>query len=73
MQWLRSFQLSGLDAGMIELVDLKRLLPSLALSPPSLMGLGAVASLTAYWLVTRPRSIQFPCDLKAQSVPVQVS
>ncbi|TSO88097.1 Long-chain-fatty-acid--CoA ligase 1 [Bagarius yarrelli] len=52
-------------------VDFRALLPSLALSPPSLLGFGAVASLTAYWLVTRPRSIRPPCDLSAQSIPVQ--
>uniref|UniRef100_A0A8C1SDF3 Arachidonate--CoA ligase n=1 Tax=Cyprinus carpio TaxID=7962 RepID=A0A8C1SDF3_CYPCA len=33
--------------------------------------LGALASLTTYWLVTRPRPIQPPCDLQAQSIPVQ--
>uniref|UniRef100_A0A8B9KDP9 Arachidonate--CoA ligase n=1 Tax=Astyanax mexicanus TaxID=7994 RepID=A0A8B9KDP9_ASTMX len=46
---------------------------------PSSGGLGksleedirTLASLTAYWLVTRPRSIQPPCDLQAQSVPVK--
>uniref|UniRef100_A0A8C1JUP4 Arachidonate--CoA ligase n=1 Tax=Cyprinus carpio TaxID=7962 RepID=A0A8C1JUP4_CYPCA len=31
--------------------------------------LGALASLTTYWLVTRPRPIQPPCDLQAQSIP----
>uniref|UniRef100_A0A8C1TBT6 Arachidonate--CoA ligase n=1 Tax=Cyprinus carpio TaxID=7962 RepID=A0A8C1TBT6_CYPCA len=34
-------------------------------------GLGALASLTTYWLVTRPRPTQPPCDLQAQSIPVQ--
>uniref|UniRef100_A0A672PJJ5 long-chain-fatty-acid--CoA ligase n=1 Tax=Sinocyclocheilus grahami TaxID=75366 RepID=A0A672PJJ5_SINGR len=33
--------------------------------------LGALASLTTYWLVTRPRPIQPPCDLQAQSISVQ--
>ncbi|XP_060736644.1 long-chain-fatty-acid--CoA ligase 6 isoform X1 [Tachysurus vachellii] len=70
-EWLRSFRLSSGDLGSTDVTDLRALLPSLALSPPSLLGLGAVASLTAYWLVTRPRSIQPPCDLKAQSIPVQ--
>uniref|UniRef100_A0A8C3AA53 Long-chain-fatty-acid--CoA ligase n=1 Tax=Cyclopterus lumpus TaxID=8103 RepID=A0A8C3AA53_CYCLU len=54
------------------------LLPSLplssfslpSLSPSSLLGIGAVASLTAYWLVTRPRPMLPPCDLQAQSVAV---
>eukprot|EP00066_Takifugu_rubripes_P009375 XP_003976262.1 PREDICTED: long-chain-fatty-acid--CoA ligase 1-like [Takifugu rubripes] len=43
---------------------------SLALSRRSLLGLGAVASLTAYYLVMRPRPMHPPCDLQAQSVPV---
>uniref|UniRef100_A0AAQ5X9Z6 Long-chain-fatty-acid--CoA ligase n=1 Tax=Amphiprion ocellaris TaxID=80972 RepID=A0AAQ5X9Z6_AMPOC len=43
-------------------------LSSLSLSPSSLLGLGALASLTAYWLVTRPRPMRPPCDLQAQSV-----
>uniref|UniRef100_A0A671M9I1 Arachidonate--CoA ligase n=1 Tax=Sinocyclocheilus anshuiensis TaxID=1608454 RepID=A0A671M9I1_9TELE len=34
-------------------------------------GDGALASLTTYWLVTRPRPIQPPCDLQAQSISVQ--
>uniref|UniRef100_A0A673JU25 Arachidonate--CoA ligase n=1 Tax=Sinocyclocheilus rhinocerous TaxID=307959 RepID=A0A673JU25_9TELE len=57
--------------------NLKTLLPSLpssfslsslSLSPSSIIGLGALASLTTYWLVTRPRPIQPPCDLQAQSI-----
>uniref|UniRef100_A0AAQ5YNF7 Long-chain-fatty-acid--CoA ligase n=1 Tax=Amphiprion ocellaris TaxID=80972 RepID=A0AAQ5YNF7_AMPOC len=32
-----------------------------------------LASLTAYWLVTRPRPMRPPCDLQAQSVAVNVS
>uniref|UniRef100_A0A672S4N7 Arachidonate--CoA ligase n=1 Tax=Sinocyclocheilus grahami TaxID=75366 RepID=A0A672S4N7_SINGR len=60
--------------------NLKTLLPSLpssfslsslSLSPSSIIGLGALASLTTYWLVTRPRPIQPPCDLQAQSISVQ--
>uniref|UniRef100_A0A673AY04 Arachidonate--CoA ligase n=1 Tax=Sphaeramia orbicularis TaxID=375764 RepID=A0A673AY04_9TELE len=60
--------------------DLRSLLPSLplsnfslssfSLSPSSLLGLGALASLTAYYLVTRPRPMRPPCDLQAQSVAV---
>ncbi|XP_041088297.1 long-chain-fatty-acid--CoA ligase 6-like isoform X1 [Polyodon spathula] len=42
-----------------------------SLSTPSLIGLGAFATLTAYWLATRPRPIRPPCDLEHQSVPVQ--
>uniref|UniRef100_A0A8C2KZ81 Arachidonate--CoA ligase n=1 Tax=Cyprinus carpio TaxID=7962 RepID=A0A8C2KZ81_CYPCA len=58
--------------------NLKTLLPSLptsfslsslSLSPSSIIGLGALASLTTYWLVTRPRPTQPPCDLQAQSIP----
>nr|XP_046201261.1 long-chain-fatty-acid--CoA ligase 1-like [Oncorhynchus gorbuscha]XP_046201262.1 long-chain-fatty-acid--CoA ligase 1-like [Oncorhynchus gorbuscha]XP_046201263.1 long-chain-fatty-acid--CoA ligase 1-like [Oncorhynchus gorbuscha] len=45
--------------------------PSLSLSPSSLLGIGALASFTAYWLVTRPRPMRPPCDLNAQSIPVQ--
>ncbi|XP_041089644.1 long-chain-fatty-acid--CoA ligase 1-like isoform X3 [Polyodon spathula] len=42
-----------------------------SLSTPSLIGLGAFATLAAYWLATRPRPIRPPCDLEHQSVPVQ--
>ncbi|MGH0180784.1 UNVERIFIED_CONTAM: hypothetical protein FKN15_019052 [Acipenser sinensis] len=42
-----------------------------SLSTSSLIGLGAFATLAAYWLATRPRPIQAPCDLEHQSVPVQ--
>ncbi|XP_061584896.1 long-chain-fatty-acid--CoA ligase 1 isoform X2 [Cololabis saira] len=45
-------------------------LPSLSLSTSSLLGFGALASLTAYWMVTRPRPLRSPCDLQAQSVAV---
>uniref|UniRef100_A0A3Q2Y9X9 Arachidonate--CoA ligase n=1 Tax=Hippocampus comes TaxID=109280 RepID=A0A3Q2Y9X9_HIPCM len=41
-----------------------------SLSSLSLLGIGALASLTAYWLVTRPRPMRPPCDLQAQSVAV---
>ncbi|KAI4872017.1 hypothetical protein NFI96_018459 [Prochilodus magdalenae] len=79
-EWLRSLRPSSGGLGKSEMEDIRSLLPalpssfslsSLTLSPPSLIGLGALASLTAYWLVTRPRSIRPPCDLQAQSVPVQ--
>uniref|UniRef100_A0A8C5AL35 Arachidonate--CoA ligase n=1 Tax=Gadus morhua TaxID=8049 RepID=A0A8C5AL35_GADMO len=61
--------------------DVWRLLPSFplssfslsSLSPCSLVGLGALASLTAYWLATRPRPTRPPCDLQAQSVAVEPS
>ncbi len=79
--WLRSLRFTGGD-GKSEMDNLKTLLPSLpssfslsslSLSPSSIIGLGALASLTTYWLVTRPRPIQPPCDLQAQSIPVQVT
>uniref|UniRef100_A0A3Q4IE10 Arachidonate--CoA ligase n=1 Tax=Neolamprologus brichardi TaxID=32507 RepID=A0A3Q4IE10_NEOBR len=74
-EWLRSLRSStGLKGSESE--DLWSLLPSLplsssfSLSPSSVLGLGALASITAYWLVTRPRPMRPPCDLKAQSVAV---
>uniref|UniRef100_A0A673ISW6 Arachidonate--CoA ligase n=1 Tax=Sinocyclocheilus rhinocerous TaxID=307959 RepID=A0A673ISW6_9TELE len=75
-EWLRSLRFSGGDSKS-EMDNLKTLLPSLpssfslsslSLSPSSIIGLGALASLTTYWLVTRPRPIQPPCDLQAQSI-----
>uniref|UniRef100_A0A3B5MD64 Arachidonate--CoA ligase n=1 Tax=Xiphophorus couchianus TaxID=32473 RepID=A0A3B5MD64_9TELE len=48
--------------------ELWSLLPSLSTS--SLLGLGALASLTVYWLLTRPQPVRPPCDLQAQSVAV---
>uniref|UniRef100_A0A8C1SCJ9 Long-chain-fatty-acid--CoA ligase n=1 Tax=Cyprinus carpio TaxID=7962 RepID=A0A8C1SCJ9_CYPCA len=72
--WLRSLRFSGGDSKS-EVDNLKTLLPSLpsSFSLSSIIGLGALASLTTYWLVTRPRPIQPPCDLQAQSIPVQVT
>lgn len=79
-EWLQSLRSSaGLKGSESE--NLWSLLPSLpsfslsslTLSPSSLLGLGALASLTAYWLVTRPRPMRPPCDLQAQSVAVNVS
>uniref|UniRef100_A0A4W6G7T8 Long-chain-fatty-acid--CoA ligase n=1 Tax=Lates calcarifer TaxID=8187 RepID=A0A4W6G7T8_LATCA len=78
-EWLRSLRSSaGLKGSESE--DFWSLLPSLplssfslsslSLSPSSLLGLGALASITAYWLVTRPRPMRPPCDLQAQSVAV---
>uniref|UniRef100_A0A669BVD6 Arachidonate--CoA ligase n=1 Tax=Oreochromis niloticus TaxID=8128 RepID=A0A669BVD6_ORENI len=77
-EWLWSLRSSAGLKGS-ELEDLWSLLPSLplsssfSLSPSSVLGLGALASITAYWLVTRPRPMRPPCDLKAQSVAVNVS
>uniref|UniRef100_A0A4W4DRQ1 Long-chain-fatty-acid--CoA ligase n=1 Tax=Electrophorus electricus TaxID=8005 RepID=A0A4W4DRQ1_ELEEL len=69
MQWREWLCSLGGGVGRSDLEDLRSVLPSFF---PSLFGLGALASLTAYWLLTRPRSIRPPCDLRAQSVPVQV-
>lgn len=81
-EWLRSLRSSAGIKGS-ESEDFWCLLPtlpvssfslsSLSLSPSSLLGLGALASLTAYWLVYRPRPMRPPCDLQAQSVAVDVS
>lgn len=73
-EWLRPLCLrAGLEASESE--DLWALLPSFpfSLSTSSLLGLGALASLTVYWLVTRPQPMRPPCDLQAQSVAVGVS
>uniref|UniRef100_A0A8C5BP50 Long-chain-fatty-acid--CoA ligase n=1 Tax=Gadus morhua TaxID=8049 RepID=A0A8C5BP50_GADMO len=79
-EWFRSVQAGGPGA-KAEWEDVWRLLPSFplssfslsSLSPCSLVGLGALASLTAYWLATRPRPTRPPCDLQAQSVAVEAS
>ncbi|XP_034004451.1 long-chain-fatty-acid--CoA ligase 1 [Trematomus bernacchii] len=74
-EWLRSLRPSaGLKGSDSE--DFWSLLPSFprsSLSQSSLLGLGglgALASITAYWLVTRPRPMRPPCDLQAQSVAI---
>ncbi|XP_064823640.1 long-chain-fatty-acid--CoA ligase 1-like [Oncorhynchus masou masou] len=80
-EWLQSLRTSGGVQGP-ENKDFWSLVPSLplfssfsfsslSLSPSSLLGIGALASFTAYWLVTRPRPMRPPCDLNAQSIPVQ--
>ncbi|XP_061906668.1 long-chain-fatty-acid--CoA ligase 1 isoform X1 [Entelurus aequoreus] len=61
-EWLRS-----LPSKVPGWEDYWSLLPSSS----SLLGLGALASLTAYWLLTRPRPMRPPCDLQAQSVAVK--
>lgn len=75
--WLRSLGISNELKGT-DSENTRSLWPSLpwssfALSRSSLLGLGAVASLTAYYLVMRPRPMRPPCDLQAQSVLVNVS
>lgn len=76
--WLRSLvtcaELKGTDSENTG--NLWPSLPSLssfALSRCSLLGLGAVASLAAYYLLMRPRPMRPPCDLQVQSVAVNVS
>eukprot|EP00063_Salmo_salar_P052610 XP_014027445.1 PREDICTED: long-chain-fatty-acid--CoA ligase 1-like isoform X1 [Salmo salar] len=80
-EWLQSLGTSGGVRGP-ENKDFWSLVPSLplsssfsfsslSLSPSSLLGIGALASFTAYWLVTRPRPMRPPCDLNTQSIPVQ--
>lgn len=77
--WLRSLRTSAEFKGSDS--ESTRLWPSLpsssislsSVSLSSLFGLGAVASLAAYYLVMRPRPMLPPCDLQAQSVPVDVS
>uniref|UniRef100_A0AAY4B5L6 Arachidonate--CoA ligase n=1 Tax=Denticeps clupeoides TaxID=299321 RepID=A0AAY4B5L6_9TELE len=74
-EWLRSLRPGADGVKVPELEDLRSLLPSvpalssLSLATSSVLGLGALASLMAYWLVTRPRPIAPPCDLQAQSIP----
>ncbi|KAG7281283.1 hypothetical protein CRUP_030966 [Coryphaenoides rupestris] len=70
-EWFRSIHSgdAGVRTGNRE--DLWRLLPSFSLSSCSLVGIGALASLTAYWLVTRPRPVRPLCDLQVQSIAVE--
>ncbi|KAG7281202.1 hypothetical protein CRUP_022867 [Coryphaenoides rupestris] len=53
-----------------ELEDLGQFFRSLPTS--TLVGIGALTTVLAYWLATRPRPIQPPCDLchQSQEVPV---
>ncbi|XP_037537041.1 long-chain-fatty-acid--CoA ligase 1 [Nematolebias whitei] len=70
-EWLRSL-CSHAGFKVSESEDLGTLpsISSFSLSTSSLLGLGALASLTVYWLVTRPQPMRPPCDLQAQSVAV---
>lgn len=63
--------LSGLR--LPELEDLGQFFRSLPTS--TLVGIGALTAVLAYWLSTRPRAVQPPCDLRHQSqeVPVGLS
>ena len=38
----------------------------------ALMGMGAFAAFTTYWLATRPKALKPPCDLSMQSVEMPV-
>ncbi|XP_041947021.1 long-chain-fatty-acid--CoA ligase 6 isoform X2 [Alosa sapidissima] len=59
---LRSLRLPELD-------DLSQFFRSLPTS--TLVGLGALTAVLAYWLATRPRAIKPPCDLRHQSEQLQ--
>ncbi|XP_058627737.1 long-chain-fatty-acid--CoA ligase 1a isoform X2 [Onychostoma macrolepis] len=52
-----------------ELDDLRQYVRSLPTN--TLMGMGAFAAITTYWLATRPKALKPPCDLAMQSVEVQ--
>uniref|UniRef100_A0A672LQ22 long-chain-fatty-acid--CoA ligase n=1 Tax=Sinocyclocheilus grahami TaxID=75366 RepID=A0A672LQ22_SINGR len=54
-----------------ELDDLRQYVRSLPTN--TLMGMGAFAAITTYWLATRPKALKPPCDLHMQSVEVQGS
>uniref|UniRef100_A0A8C1G4C7 Arachidonate--CoA ligase n=1 Tax=Cyprinus carpio TaxID=7962 RepID=A0A8C1G4C7_CYPCA len=54
-----------------ELDDLRQYVRSLPIN--TLMGMGAFAAITTYWLATRPKALKPPCDLSMQSVEVQGS
>ncbi|XP_057187402.1 long-chain-fatty-acid--CoA ligase 1a isoform X1 [Triplophysa rosa] len=51
-----------------ELDDLRQYVRSLPTN--TLMGMGAFAAITTYWLATRPKALMPPCDLSLQSVEV---
>ncbi|XP_005168407.1 long-chain-fatty-acid--CoA ligase 1a isoform X1 [Danio rerio] len=53
---------------MPELDDLRQYVRSLPTN--TLMGMGAFAAITTYWLATRPKALKPPCDLTMQSVEV---
>ncbi|XP_067259661.1 long-chain-fatty-acid--CoA ligase 1a isoform X2 [Chanodichthys erythropterus] len=51
-----------------ELDDVRQYVRSLPTN--TLMGMGAFAAITTYWLATRPKALKPPCDLDMQSVEV---
>ncbi|KAF5897418.1 long-chain-fatty-acid--CoA ligase 1 isoform X1, partial [Clarias magur] len=52
-----------------ELGDFRQYVRSLPTN--TLMGMGAFAAITTYWLATRPRALKPPCDLAMQSVEIE--
>ncbi|XP_077426928.1 long-chain-fatty-acid--CoA ligase 1a isoform X2 [Vanacampus margaritifer] len=52
-----------------ELDDLRQYIRGLPTN--TLLGMGAVAAFTTYWLSTRPRALKPPCDLTMQSVDMK--
>lgn len=53
---------------MPELDDVRQYVRSLPTN--TLMGMGAFAAITTYWLATRPKALKPPCDLAMQSVEI---
>lgn len=43
-----------------------------SLPTPTLLGIGALTAVLAYWFATRPQGIQPPCNLQHQSEEVPV-
>lgn len=54
-----------------ELADLGQFFRSL--SATTLVSMGALAALLAYWFAHRPKALQPPCNLLMQSEEVEVS
>ncbi|XP_051560196.1 long-chain-fatty-acid--CoA ligase 1-like isoform X1 [Myxocyprinus asiaticus] len=53
---------------MPELDDVRQYVRSIPTN--TLMGMGAFAAITTYWLATRPKALKPPCDLSMQSVEI---
>ncbi|CAL1616095.1 unnamed protein product [Knipowitschia caucasica] len=68
-EWLVALR-SNLGLKVCEPQSSQSLLPLVTLCPQSLLGLGALASVVVYWLMTRPRPMRPIVDLHAQSVAV---
>ncbi|XP_078071192.1 long-chain-fatty-acid--CoA ligase 1-like isoform X2 [Mustelus asterias] len=52
-----------------EIGEVKRFIYSLP--PSTLIGIGTIAALVAYWYATRPKAQKPPCDLSMQSIQVE--